>query len=94
MGTDIRISPKLKGVEYIVSYNDVNEAHQLVEDAIRINTIVKSTTIDTFELSINGGAFAVPTLPLDLSANDELIWQIVFNVGETLGSLSVKAEKL
>jgi hypothetical protein len=84
----------VKTLEYIISYNDVNEIHQLIEDSIKINTVSTSSTLSSYQTSINGGGFSTPSLPLTLSSNDELVWQISFNSGQTLGSLSVKAEKL
>lgn len=87
------INLNLVNFQYSISYNDIDEAFELIEDNCVITSVTKSSTINTVEVSINGGAFAVPSLPLSLTALDEVVWKIVF-VSGTLGSLSIKGNNV
>ncbi len=87
------ININLTGVNYLVSFTEIDRASTFFDFAYTITSITKSASIDTFEVSINGGVFAVPTLPLALDANDFVVFQIVFESGEDLGVLNIKGTK-
>jgi len=89
----IAVQSELDKINYLVSFTEIDKASTLFDFDYTITSITKSASIDTFEVSINGGAFAVPTLPLALDANDFVVFQIVFNSGEDLGVLNIKGTK-
>lgn len=80
-------------INYLVSYTEIEEAATMFDFEYQITSITPSTTIDNYELSINGGAFSTPTLPLTISANAYVIFKIEFESGEDKGVLNVKGIK-
>lgn len=80
-------------VNYLVSYTEIEEAATMFDFAYQITSITPSATIDTFELSINGGAFSTPSLPLTIPANAYVIFKIEFESGEDKGVLNIKGTK-
>jgi hypothetical protein len=92
-GTVSIVGGDLTVVNYLVSFTEIDRASTFFDFAYTITSITKSASIDTFEVSINGEAFAVPTLPLVINANDFVVFQIVFESGEDLGVLNIKGTK-
>jgi hypothetical protein len=83
----------LKEVKYVASFNTIDQVVSLLDFAYTINTVTLSSTISSYEVSINGGAFSVPTLPLSVNANDYLIFKVTFASGEDKGALLINGIK-
>jgi hypothetical protein len=76
---------------YSIAFVEVEECPELIAKYNTITAVTLSSQIASYELSINGGAFAVPSLPLSLTAGNELVWKIVYESGEDKGNINITA---
>jgi hypothetical protein len=80
-----------KDYSYSIAFVDVDTCPELISINNTITAVTLSSQIASYELSINGGAFALPVLPLSLTAGNELVWKIVYNSGQDKGNINITA---
>ena len=80
-----------KDYSYSIAFVEVEECPELIAKDNTITAVTLSGQIASYELSVNGGAFAVPSLPLSLTAGNELVWKIVYESGEDKGNINITA---
>lgn len=80
-------------VKYVISTTDITEIVSFLDFSYNITSITPSSTISGYEISINGGAYSTPSLPLTINANDYLVFRIAFNGGENKGALIINGTK-
>lgn len=78
-------------ITWSASFNTVTEVEDVIPDNTIIESITPSAGVASYLVSINGGEFgAPPALPWTVSAGTVLIWQIVYDGGATLASITIK----
>jgi hypothetical protein len=91
LDTNGRVVPQ-KDYSYSIAFVGAEEeCPELIAKNNTITAVTLSSQIASYELSVNGGSFAVPSLPLSLTAGNELVWKIVYESGEDKGNINITA---
>jgi hypothetical protein len=76
---------------YSIAFVDVDECPEFIAFNNTITAVSLSSSIASYKVSIDGGEFVVPTLPLALTTGMEIVWQIVYTESKDKGNLNITA---
>jgi len=86
------------GIEYDITFVEVEQTLQLFVSDTNISQILKTSSIDNISYSVDGGGFTNITLPLSsdisISAGEEVIWQISYAANQDKGCLTLIGAKV
>jgi hypothetical protein len=76
-----------------ILFVEVESVTQTYQEAFTISNIIKSSEVDTLTISINGGSFAAPVLPLSVTVGMKIKYQISYQSGQDQASIAIIATK-